>query len=77
MAYFNYSTPPASTKYNSSELWRTLSLMCFMLVLANPFSGLLPITASLGQRIAFAGVFLWFIMMSILVVLLKNKPSSE
>jgi hypothetical membrane protein len=36
---------------------RTLSLMCFMLVLANPFSGLLPITASLGQRIAFAGVF--------------------
>jgi hypothetical protein len=53
----------------------TLSLACFLLALANPFSGVLPITPALGQRIAFLGYFLWFIVMSILVVLLKNKRS--
>jgi hypothetical membrane protein len=53
-----------------------LSLVCFLLVLANPFSGLLPITAALGQRIAFVGYFLWFLVMSILEARIKNNRSS-
>ena len=46
---------------------QAISWLCFLLAFANPASELLPITAAIGQRIAFVAYFGWFITMSILI----------